>query len=134
MNEYLYSLHDDADIGHSGSEYSTTCINFGHQPNFSAGGVEFGLHVIVTELFTGMASGNFWIVSDDTDNPTLRDTGAVQYGRSFLLADLTLGKHYFIPAGPTLKQYARAYYEVVSTNVTNGEVTMYFGPREGGEE
>jgi hypothetical protein len=134
MSDYLLWLHGapalGVAIGQSGSEYSADEVDF----EITTPGVEksgnFGLHIQVTVSFTGMVSGEFWIVTGAATAPT---TGLS--GRRFLLAQLTAGKHYFVPCAPGgLLRYARAYYEVVSTNPTAGLVCLYFGPRTGGEE
>jgi hypothetical protein len=122
--DYKYLLHNDADLGHSGDEYSTNEVNFGvTTPNVNAGG-KFGLHLVVTEAFTDLTEGVIlWICHGASTAPTTKLSGMF-----IPVADLTLGAHFFIPCGSIpLLQYARALFDVVSTNATLGEGTMWFG-------
>ncbi len=129
MYEYPYLLHDDADVGHAGSAYSTNEVDFGRpDPDLNKGHGSFGLHFIVTEAFNTLSNLIVHIVADTATAPT---TSVIS--RKIALAGLTLGKHYFIPAPPTLARYARAYFEVDGSNPSQGEATAYFGPKTGGE-
>lgn len=129
MYDYLFLLHDDADVGHSGSEYSTNEVDFERSdPDHNKGAGSFGLHFIVTEAFTTL---DYLIIHICAGTATAPTTQVIS--RKIALADLTLGKHYFIPAPPTLARYARAYFEVSGSNAGAGEGTAYFGPRTGGE-
>lgn len=134
MSDYLLWIHGAPSlgvaIGRSGSEYSADEIDFEiTSPGVCKSG-NFGLHIWITVSFATMVSGEFWIVTGASTSPT---TGLI--GRRFVLAQLTAGKHYFVPCPRGgLLRYARAYYEVVSTNPTAGLICMAFGPATGGEE
>jgi hypothetical protein len=134
MSDYLLWLHSKATtagtvIGQSGDEYSEDEVDF----EIAAPGVEksgnFGLHIVVQEDFATMVDNNVWIVTGAATAPTTK-----LIGRYFVLADLVAGKHYLIPCPPGgMLRYARALWDVVETNPTAGKVSMYFGPRTGGE-
>jgi hypothetical protein len=130
MYDYPYLLHDDADVGHGGSEYSANEVDFGRSdPDLNKGHGSFGLHFVVTEAFNNLTSLIVHIVAGAATAPT---TSIIS--RTIAVAGLTLGKHYFIPAPPTLARYARAYFELSGgSNPTAGEATAYFGPKTGGE-
>jgi hypothetical protein len=129
MYEYPYLLHDDADIGHSGSEYSTNEVDFGRtNPDLNKGDGSFGLHFVVTEAFDTLTNLIVHICAGAATSPTTQIMS-----RNIPLASLTLGAHFFIPAPPSLARYARAYFEVDGGNPTDGEATAYFGPKSGGE-
>lgn len=124
MYDYKYLLHDDADLGHSGDEYTTNEVNFGvTTPAVNMGG-KFGIHLVVTEAFTDLTEGAIvWICHGAATSPTTKHTGMF-----IPVASLTLGAHFFIPAGNIpLLQYSRGFFDVVSTNATLGEGTMWFG-------
>lgn len=135
MSDYLLWLHSKATaagtaIGQSGDEYSEDEVDF----ELTTPGIEksgnFGLHIQVQTSFETMVDCIVWIVTGAATAPTTK-----VIGRSFVLADLVAGKHYFIPCprGAMLR-YARALWDVVTTNPTAGKVSMWFGPATGGEE
>ena len=129
MYDYKFLVHSNAAIGAAADEYSTDEVNFGvANPDIGRGG-KFGLHIVVTEAFAGIASGAvFWIIHGAATAPTTK-----HIGRFFTAAQLALGKHFFIPGGHTLLQYARMLFDE-SEVTTAGKVTCWFGPDEDGAE
>lgn len=135
LSDYVFWVHGkDAPttgviIGQSGDEYSADEVDF----EITTPGIEksgnFGLHILVQTDFATMVDNNVWIVTGAATSPTTK-----LIGRYFVLADLVAGKHYYIPAPPGgMLRYARALWDVVTTNPTAGKVSMWFGPRTGGE-
>lgn len=122
MSDYKFLLGTTQAFTADG--YSTDEINFGiTNPNPALSG-NFGLNVVVTTAFTGMASGvDIGVVHGASTAPTTKHTS-----RRFAVGDLTLGKHIFIPLGGPLLQYARMQWDVVSESATAGALTSWFGP------
>jgi len=123
------------DLCHSAAEYSYTAedlVDFGYtDPHVERGG-KFGLHVIINETFTtgsSLASLLISIVTGTTSSPTTKLTG-----RTFLIADLVAGKHYYIPCAGKVQRYLAAYAEPNTGTATAGQVCMWFGPDEDGAE
>ena len=128
--DYKMLLASAQVLGNAGDEYSDEEVNFGvANPNLGRSG-KFGLHVIVTTSFATLTSGAIiWIIHGAETAPTTK-----LVGRFFTAAQLAAGKHYFIPGGHTLLQFARALFDVVTENATAGAATLYFGPDEDGAE
>lgn len=129
IRDYKYILSDSQAM--TTAAYSTDEANFGFANPFYGRGGKFGLHVLVVSAsFTGADSGvRIWIVSGAATAPTTQ-----REGRKFTAAQLTLGKHYFIPGGLGLLQYARGYWEPVSEAGATGSIAWWFGPDEDGAE
>jgi hypothetical protein len=130
MNDYLYYLADAQVLGNAADENATNEINFGvTNPNVGRSGM-FGAHIIVTTTFTGLDSGvNIEIVHGASTSPS-----TVCASRFFAASALTAGKHYFIPAPPSLLQYASVNFNIVSEVATAGACDIYFGePGQGAE-
>lgn len=130
MYDYKYLLCSEQVLGNAADENADNEVNFGvTNPNVGRSNM-FGLHIIVTTTFTGLDSGaNIEIVHGASTGPT-----TVCASRFFAVADLAAGKHYFIPAPPSLLQYASANFNIVSEVATAGKATMYFGePGQGAE-
>lgn len=125
MYEYKHLLHDDTDLGHSGTEYSTNEVNFGvSNPNVRG----MSLYFVVTEAFNALTTAVVGVVHGAATAPT---TSLIE--RCIALADLDLAKQFEIPIPPTNLQFMRAKFAVVGTNPTLGEGTLYFGPSGGGD-
>lgn len=126
LYDYKYSL--GAAKLFKDAVYSTDEVNFGvTNPNVGRSGM-FGLHIVVTTAFVDATEGlYFWIINGAATAPTTK-----HIGRFIPLAQLTLGKHFFIPGGHTLLQYARAYCEKHTTDEATGQAVMWFGPDEDG--
>jgi len=130
MYDYKYLLCTEQVLGNAADENAENEVNFGvTNPNVGRSGM-FGLHVIVTTTFTGLDSGvNLEIVHGASTGPT-----EVCASRFVAVANLTKGKHYFIPAPPSLLQYASFNFNIVSEVATAGKITAYFGePGQGAE-
>jgi hypothetical protein len=134
LNDYKLWLHGKAapttgvNISHSGDEYSEDEINFGvTNPNVGAVG-NFGLHIEITEAFATMSVATVSVVHGASTAPT-----TILVSRYFALADLTLGKHYFLPMPPTNLQFVRAYWDT-TTNASTGMVNLWLGPGKDGCE
>lgn len=109
--------------------YSAIEVDFGvADPNVNAGGANIGLHIIVGETFATTVSIDFVVMHSASATATVE-----LISRLFLVADLTIGKHYFIPFPAKNKQYVRAYYDV-STSASAGKVFVYIGPDTDGTE
>lgn len=122
MSDYKFLLGSAQAFTTDG--YSTDEVNFGvTNPNPALSG-KFGLHVVVTTAFTGLDSGvNIGVVHGASTAPTTKHTF-----RFVAVADLTLGKHIFIPLGGPLLKYARMQFDAVSEAATAGALTSWFGP------
>lgn len=130
MYDYKYVLAEEQVLGNAADEVTTNEVNFGvTNPNVGRSGM-FGMHVVVTTTFTGLDSGcNMQILHGASSSPT-----TVCASRFFAVASLTAGKHYFIPAPPSLLQYAAGNMDIVSEVATAGKMTIYFGePGQGAE-
>lgn len=91
---------------------------------------KFGLHIVVTTTFATLTSGVIiWLMQGAATSPTTKATG-----RFFSAAQLTAGKHYFIPGPATLLQFVRAYFDPVSEAATAGALTAWLGPDADGAE
>lgn len=123
MYDYLYLLCSEQALGNAADENADNEVNFGvTNPNVGRSGM-FGLHIVVTTTFTGLDSGvNIEIVHGASTGPT-----TVCASRFFAVGDLVAGKHYFIPAPPSLLQYASMNFNIVSEVATAGKITAYFG-------
>jgi hypothetical protein len=123
------------DLCHAAAEYSYTaedCINFGVTTPDVAKGDKFGLHFVINETFTtgsSLASLLVSIVTGSSSSPTTKLTS-----RTFLLADLAAGKHYYIPCYGKVLQYLGFYAEPNTGTATAGQVSAWFGPNSDGAE
>lgn len=127
-------VHDGI-IGQAGSEASSDDINTGVE----GGTILDGLHIIVTETFTGLDCGCYiWIMGGYTSPPSLPTMCRIFFPPGFLPTgfpwNLDLGMHYFIPCPKIPFKFFGAYFEVGmgGTNATAGKLLMYFGPNEDG--
>ncbi len=126
MYEYKYLL--ETDTAFTTDAYSTTEINFGvTNPNVGRAG-KFGMHVVITTTFTDLDEGViFWVMNGAATAPTTKTVG-----RFIPVAWMIAAAHFFVPGPPTLLQFCRAWYDVVSTAATLGKVTVWLGPDEDG--
>ena len=130
LYDYKFLLCEEQVLGNAADEYTDDEVNFGvANPNVGRGG-KFGLHIVITTTFTGLASGAIvWICHGAATAPTTKSVG-----RFFAASQLTAGKHYFIAGPKTLLQYARGLFDIVSEVATAGAATMWMGPDEDGAE
>lgn len=100
------------------------------------GGVEMGLHLIVTAAFNTLTSVAFSAVTSATTNALIGGAGNPIGSRTFSLAQLqVVGAHYWIgcPASAIL-EFLRGYGAITGSNPTAGTIVVWFGPRTGGEQ
>lgn len=120
-----YLLAEEQVLGDAADEYTEDEVNFGVvAPNVNAGG-NFGMHMVVTTAYTGLASGAIlWCAHGAATAPTTKHTGMF-----IPVANLVAGAHFFIPIGSTpLLQFARGLFDIVSEVATAGASTIWFGP------
>jgi hypothetical protein len=132
MFDYLFLIQ--ADTANTVDAVGTNEMNFGvTNPGVNKGGVPWGLHVIVTTAFTGLAEGaNFSIVHQST--ATVSTASEVHTSMFIPVDELTAGAHFFLPAcSRTMLQYVGMLFDAVSTAASAGKTTCYFGPANGGE-
>ena len=108
----------------------TNPINTGvTNPGFEKSG-QFGLHIIIDTTFTSGTEGlNVWVVHSASDNIS---TSSEKVSGMFIpVAEMTKATHFFIPIGSRkLLQYLGVFFDVVSTSLASGYLTVYFGDRE----
>ena len=100
------------------------------------GGVDSGVHIIVTGYVNNLTSINFEVCTSAATNATYNSTGNPIASRSLTLAQLqVVGAHYFIPVpGSAILEFLRVYMALTGTAATAGTAVMWFGPRVGGEQ
>lgn len=127
MYDYLYLIEDAAAVLTS-SEYSNVEIDFGRTtPNVGRGG-KFGMHIVVTTTFAGLASGcKMWIAHGAATSPTV-----LSVGRFIAVADMVAGAHFYVPGPHSLLRFARGRWEAVSAGASAGAISAWFGPDEDG--
>lgn len=120
-----YLLCEAQVLGNAADEYTDDEVDFGVvTPAVNAAG-NFGLHMVVTTAYTGLASGaNLWIAHGAATAPTTKHTAMF-----IPVASLTAGAHFYVPVGSTeLLRYARGLFDIVSEVATAGASTCWFGP------
>ena len=147
-------------ICHSASEYSASELDFGvpatgaatpYLTEFpsatekgytfppevvGAGGVEWGLHIIVGAAFDTLTDINFQVCTSATTNALYSVAGNVIAARDLSLAQLqVVGAHYFVPVNQAaVKEFLRFYAALTGSAASNGTIAAWFGPRTGGEQ
>lgn len=147
-------------FGQSGSQYSNNEIDFGAPnsggsfpsiPQFPSltqktytfpaevngqGGVDMGLHIIVTASFNTLTSVLFSAVTSAATNALIGSAPNPIASRVLTLAQLqVVGAHYYIPVQlSAVLEFLRMYGAVTGSNTTTGAITCWFGPRTGGEQ
>jgi|SRR6185437_8777194 len=147
-------------IGTAGSQYSNIELDFGAPASggtypflaqfpsltektytfppevVGAGGVDWGLHLIVGGEFNNLTSINFQVCTSATTNATFNSAGNPIAARTLSLAQLQIsGAHYYIPLqGSAVLEFLRFYAAITGTNPTAGTIVAWFGPRTGGEQ
>jgi len=128
MSDYKFALNDKQAM--VDTNYTTDEVNFGvTNPNVGRSN-KFGAHIIVTTAAGGATEGVYFEVHHGA--ATAPTTPHMR--RYFTLAQLAAGKHYFIPCGQTLLQYARVICSKHTTDLNAGNFQIYFGPDEDGAE
>lgn len=100
------------------------------------GGVNFGMHIVVTAPANLLTSVNFEVVTSSTTGALFNGTGNPIASRVLSLAQLQVaGAHYFIPVtGFAVLEFLRMYFALTGTNPTIGALWIYWGPASGGEQ
>jgi hypothetical protein len=100
--------------------------------NPGEGGVQFGVHVIISAAVVpgSMTSANITVVSDPTTSAT-----TVIASRTFTNGQVgASGAHYFIPVpGSAVKRFLRANFLGVGAACSSGTAFAWYGPKTGGE-
>lgn len=96
------------------------------------GGVEFGLHIQVCQVFNTLTSILFNVVTAATTAATTPIIAA----RSLTLAQLAVaGAHYFIPVNfAAVLEFLRFDAVLTGSDPTTGTIIAWFGPKTGGEQ
>ena len=98
-----------------------------------AGGVDFGLHLLMTGPFYGNSTATVLVdvLSDSTTGAT-----SIIASRTFTVAQLRVqGARYFIPVSPVaVKQFLRFNWTNNTGNGYVGSLVAYFGPKQGGSQ
>ena len=101
-----------------------------------SGGVDSGVHIIVSGVFNLLTSINFQVCTSSATAALYSVASNVIAARSFTLAQLEIpGIHYFIPvAGGAILEFLRFYAALTGTDPTTGTIISWFGPKTGGEQ
>jgi hypothetical protein len=147
-------------IGAAGSQYSNLELDFGAPASgatnpwltqfpsltektytappevIGAGGVQFGIHIVVGQAFNTLTSINFQVCTSATTGALVGSSPNPIAARTLTLAQLqVVGAHYFIPVqGSAVLEFLRFYAAVTGSNPTLGTITSWFGPLTGGEQ
>lgn len=100
------------------------------------GGVDQGVHIIVTGSFNLLTSVNFQVVTSATTNALVGNAPNPIAARTLTLAQLqVVGAHYYIPVqGSAILEFLRFFAAITGTNPTAGTIVSWYGPRTGGEQ
>jgi hypothetical protein len=100
------------------------------------GGVELGLHILVTGYVDNLTSINFEVCTSSTTGALYTASPNPIASRTLTLAQLqVVGAHYFIPVNwAAVLEFLRVYMALTGTAATAGSAIMWFGPKTGGEQ
>lgn len=100
------------------------------------GGVDFGLHIIVTGAFNTLTSVNFEVVTSATTGALVGSSPNPIAARTLTLAQLqVIGAHYYIPvSGAAVLEFLRFYAALTGSDPTVGSIVSWYGPKTGGEQ
>lgn len=100
------------------------------------GGVDMGIHIIVTGACNNLTSISFQAVTSATTNALFNVAPNPIAARTLTLAQLQIaGAHYFIPVqGSAVLEFLRVYMALTGTAATAGTALIWYGPRTGGEQ
>jgi len=100
------------------------------------GGVQFGVHIIVTAATNLLTSVNFEVCTSSTTAALVGSSPNPIAARTLTLAQLQVaGAHYFIPvSGWSVLEFLRVYMALTGTDPTIGTLNIYWGPLSGGEQ
>jgi hypothetical protein len=100
------------------------------------GGVDMGLHFIVTAAFNLLTSINFEAVTSATTGALYTASPNPIAARTLTLAQLqVVGAHYYLPVqGSAVLEFLRFYAALTGSSPTAGAISSWYGPRTGGEQ
>lgn len=100
------------------------------------GGVDMGLHIVITAACNNLTSLLFDVCTSATTAALFNSTPNPIASRTLTLAQLAIvGAHYYIPVqGSAVLEFLRAYMVLTGTAATDGYAIMWYGPRTGGEQ
>jgi hypothetical protein len=100
------------------------------------GGVQFGMHIVVTAPTNLLTSVNFEVCTSSTASALVGSSPNPIAARTLTLAQLQVaGAHYFIPvSGFAVLEFLRVYMALTGTDPTIGTLWIYWGPSSGGEQ
>jgi hypothetical protein len=100
------------------------------------GGVDMGIHVIVTGYVNNLTSLKFDVCTSATTNALVGSSPNPIASRTLTLAQLeVVGAHYYIPVqGSAVLEFLRVYMTLTGTAATAGTAAIWYGPRTGGEQ
>lgn len=100
------------------------------------GGVQMGVHIIITAPTNLLTSVNFEVVTSSATAALFSASPNPIAARTLTLAQLQVaGAHYFIPViGSSVLEFLRVYFALTGTDPTIGTIAVYWGPQQGGEQ
>lgn len=100
------------------------------------GGVDMGIHIIVTGAFNTLTSVAFSAVTSATTSALIGSAPNPIASRTLTLAQLqVVGAHYYFGVqGSAVLEFLRAYGAITGSNPTAGTLAIWYGPRTGGEQ
>jgi hypothetical protein len=100
------------------------------------GGVEAGLHIVVTGYTDNLTSLKFDVCTSSTTNALVGSSPNPIASRTLTLAQLqVVGAHYFVPVNfAAVLEFLRVSMTLTGTAATAGAGIMWFGPKTGGEQ
>lgn len=100
------------------------------------GGVDQGIHVLVTGYTNNLTSISFQAVTAATTAALFNAGNNPIATRTLTLAQLqVVGAHYYIPvSGAAILEFLRVYMALTGTAATAGTAVIWFGPKTGGEQ
>ena len=131
LNDKKFRLCDTQVLGNAADEMCTDTVDLGiTSPGLEGLGPQWGLHMIVTTTYTGLASGAIlWIVHSAADDLSAGSIPGL-VGMFIPVASLVAGCHFFVPVpkGIALKRYVGAVFDIVNQVATAGASTCWLGP------
>ena len=100
------------------------------------GGVEMGIHVLITGYVNNLTSLRFDVCTSSTTNALVTNSPNPIASRTLTLAQMQIpGAHYWIgvPQSAVL-EFLRVYMTLTGTAATSGTAAIWYGPRTGGEQ
>lgn len=100
------------------------------------GGVEAGLHILITGYVNNLTSLKFDVCTSATTNALVGSSPNPIASRTLTLAQMQIvGAHYFVPVNfAAVLEFLRVSMTLTGTAATAGTAVMWFGPKTGGEQ